>query len=65
MDTFLRFLYEFVNQIVSGIYTILQGVKQILNFPAFYNLVSQYKGDFTGAEWILVAITILFMIDAL
>ena len=32
MDTFLRFLYEFVNQIVSGIYTILQGIKQILNF---------------------------------
>ena len=62
MDTFLRFLYEFVNQIVSGLYSILQGIKQILNFPAFYNLVSQYKGDFTGAEWILVAITILFMI---
>ena len=62
MDTFLRFLYEFVNQIVAGLYSILQGIKQILNFPAFYNLVSQYKGDFTGAEWILVAITILFMI---
>ena len=62
MDTFLRFLYEFVNQIVAGLYSIVQGVKQMLNFPAFYNLVSQYKGDFTTAEWILVAITILFMI---
>ena len=62
MDTFLRFLYEFVNHIVSGLYSILIGIKEILNFPAFYNLVTQYKGDFTGAEWILVAITILFMI---
>ena len=66
MDTFLRFLYEFVNHIVSGLYSIvhglIEGIKQILNFPAFYNLVTQYKGDFTGAEWILVAITILFMI---
>ena len=66
MDTFLRFLYEFVNHIVSGLYSIahglFEGIKQILNFPAFYNLVTQYKGDFTGAEWVLVAITILFMI---
>ena len=66
MDTFLRFLYEFVNHIVSGLYSIvhglIEGIKQILNFPAFYNLVTQYKGDFTGAEWVLVAITILFMI---
>ena len=66
MDTFLRFLYELVNHIVSGLYSIfhglLEGLKQMLNFPAFYNLVTQYKGDFTGAEWVLVAITILFMI---
>lgn len=66
MDTFLRFLYELVNHIVSGLYSILhgliEGIKQILNFPAFYNLVTQYKGDFTGAEWALVAITILFMV---
>ena len=66
MDTFLRFLYELVNHIVSGLYSILhgliEGIKQILNFPAFYNLVTQYKGDFTGAEWALVAITILFIV---
>ena len=66
MDTFLRFLYELVNHIVSGLYSIVhglfEGIKQMLNFPAFYNLVTQYKGDFTGAEWVLVAITILFMI---
>ena len=66
MDTFLRFLYELVNHIVSGFYSIVKGlidgIKQILNFPAFYNLVTQYKGDFTGAEWAMVAITILFML---
>lgn len=66
MDTFLRFLYELVNHIVSGLYAIVsglgEGLKQILNFTAFYNLVTSYKNDFTGPEWILVAITILFMI---
>ena len=43
MDTFLRFLYELVNHIVSGLYSIVhglfEGIKQMLNFPAFYNLV--------------------------
>ena len=66
MDTFLRFLYELVNQIISGFFAIIKGIfeglKLIFNFTAFYNLVTQYKGDFTGGEWVLVAITILFMI---
>ena len=66
MDTFLRFLYELVNHIVTGLYTIVsglgEGLKQILNFTAFYNLVTSYKNDFTGPEWVLVGITILFMI---
>ncbi len=66
MDTFFRFLYELVNNIVSGLFTIgkglLEGLKLILNFTAFFNLVSQYQKDFTGPEWVLVAITILFMI---
>ena len=66
MDTFFRFLYELVNNIVSGLFTIgkglFEGLKLILNFTAFFNLVSQYQKDFTGPEWVLVAITILFMI---
>ena len=66
MDTFLRFLYEFVNQIVSGIVLIakglFEGLKQVFNFTSLYNIVTEYKNDFTGPEWVLVAITILFMI---
>ena len=66
MDTFLRFLYELINQIVSGIFSIfkgfIEGFKQIFNFTAFYNLVTHYKNDFSGPEWLLVAITVLFMI---
>ena len=66
MDTFLRFLYELVNQIISGFFAIIkglfEGLKLIFNFTAFYNLVTQYKGDFSGAEWVFVTITILFMI---
>ena len=63
MDTFVRFLYEFVRQIFSGFVSILQGlingIKQICNFTALYNIISEYKNDFTAPEWILVALTII------
>ena len=66
MNTFLRFLYEFVNQFISGLLSIVNGVingiKQFFNFPAYYNVISEYKNDFTGPEWVLTAITVLFMV---
>ena len=66
MDTFLRFLYEFVNQLISGLYIIAKGifdgVVQIFNFKTYYNILSEYKNDFSLPEWGLVALTILFML---
>ena len=66
MDTFLRFLYEFLNQFVSGIFAILNGfatgIKQLFNFTLYYNILSEYKNDFSMPEWLLVALTILFMV---
>ena len=66
MDTFVRFLYEFVNQFVSGLMSIvngiIEGVKKFFNFPVYFNIISEYKDDFSLAEWALVAITVLFMI---
>ena len=66
MDTFLRFLYEFVNQLISGIFMIFnglfQGIKQIFNFGLYYNILSEYKNDFSMPEWLLVILTVLFML---
>ena len=66
MDTFLRFLYEFVRQVSSGILSMfwgfINGVKQMFNFPVLFNIVSEYKKDFTGPEWILVGLTVIFML---
>ena len=66
MDTFLRFLYEFINQFVSGLWSIvsgfIDGIKQFFNFPAYYNVISEYKNDFSGPEWIFTALTVLFMV---
>ena len=66
MDTFLRFLYEFVRQVSSGIISIfwgfVNGIRQMFNFPVLFNIVSEYKKDFTGPEWVLVGLTVIFMI---
>ena len=66
MDTFLRFLYEYVNQLLSGLLSIfngiVEGIKSFFNFPAYFNIISEYKNDFNAPEWILAVITVLFMI---
>ena len=66
MNTFTRFLYEFLAQFFSGIRTIvgglIKGIGQLANIKAYSDVVSNYKGDFTMPEWIMVAIAILVMI---
>jgi len=66
MDTFVRFLYEFVRQVSSGLISIfwgfVNGIKQLFNVPVLFNILADYKKDFNGPEWVLVVITILFMI---
>ena len=66
MDTFVRFLYEFFHQAASGIFTIfnglVEGIKQFFSFNVYYNILSEYKVDFSMPEWVLVALTILFML---
>ena len=63
MDTFLRFLYEFLAQFVNGIKYIfmglINGIKSIFNLPGYMKVVDEYKSDFSMPEWVLVALAIL------
>ena len=63
MDTFTRFLYEFLSQFFSGIITILKGfgdgISQIFNIKSYENILENYKNDFSMPEWVLVVIAIL------
>ena len=63
MDTFLRFLYEFLAQFFNGIKYIVMGVfngfKSMFNLPEYLKVVREYKGDFSMPEWLLVGIAIL------
>lgn len=62
MDTYVRFLYEFLNTFFTGIKTIIvgfaEGIKQIFNIPEYIHLIKEYKNDFSIQEWVLVAIAV-------
>ena len=63
MDTYLRFLYEFLNEFFTGLKMIVlgfvQGIAQIFNIPGYVHLIKQYKNDFSVQEWVLVTIAII------
>ncbi len=69
MDTFLRFLYEFLSQFFNGIKYIVLGIfngfKSIFNIPEYIKVISEYKNDFSIPEWLLVGIAILITIALL
>lgn len=66
METFTRFLYEFLEQFFLGIKTIImgigKGIAQLANIKAYKDVIENYKGDFSMPEWLMVAIAILTMI---
>ena len=65
MDTFTRFLYEFLSQFFLGIKTIfiglVEGIKTIFSINTYIKILEQYKADFSGPEWLMVAIAILIL----
>ena len=66
MNTFLRFLYEFLSQFFNGIKYIVLGIfngfKAIFNIPEYIKVVNEYKSDLSMPEWLLVGIAILVTI---
>ena len=69
MDTFLRFLYEFLSQFFDGIVYIFKGLvngfKSMFNIPQYYKIVREYKNDFTMPEWLFVGLAILVVLAIL
>ena len=63
METFSRFLYEFLKQFFSGVITIIKsiwvGITETLNFKAYQTILDTYKNDLTTPEWVLVIISLL------
>lgn len=66
METFTRFLYEFLAQFFEGIRIIFnglwKGIIHLANIKAYTEVISKYKGDLSMPEWLMVGIAILVMI---
>ena len=66
METFTRFLYEFLEQFFSGLIGVLKAIgncfKQMFDFKAYQKILDTYKGDLSTPEWALVIISILVIL---
>ena len=69
MNTFLRFLYEFLSQFFNGVKYVLKGlfngIKTIFNIPAYVKVIDEYKNDFSIPEWLLVGVAVLITLAVL
>jgi len=65
MDTFVRFLYEFMSVFFEGFIGIFKGiilgVIQMFNVREYGYVISMYREDFKMGEWILVVIAIIVL----
>ena len=66
METYGRFLFEFLDQFFSGFKDIFEGFfsgfQKIFNIERYKEIVQYYKNDFSMPEWVLVAIAIASLI---
>ena len=63
MSTYVRFLYEFLDQLFGGVVNAVKdfflGVLQMFDVRAYAALIRHYSADFTGGEWFLVIVAII------
>ena len=66
MNTFTRFLYEFLNQFFSGVLIMFKGIgngiKDIFDITAYQKILDIYKDDLTLPEWALIIIVMLLIL---
>ncbi len=69
MNTFLRFLYEFLSQFFHGVMFIVEGIGKgfvsMFNIPEYIRVIDFYKNDFSMPEWLLVGIAVLVTLAVL
>ena len=69
MNTFIRFLFEFLSVFFEGVLSIVNGIingfAKMFNIKQYANVIENYKVEFSGSEWIAVVIAIIFMMAIL
>ena len=63
MNTYVRFLYEFLDQLFGGVVRAVKdfflGILQMFDVRAYAQLIKNYSSDFSGGEWFLVILAII------
>lgn len=66
MNTFIRFFYEFISIFVDGfmmvIKGIFEGICKMFNFGEYAKLISNYQGNFSAGEKILVTLSVIVLV---
>ena len=66
METYGRFLFEFLDQFFSGFKDIFlgffSGIQKIFNIGKYNEIIQYYKNDFSASEWVLVALAITSLV---
>ena len=66
MDTYFRFLFEFLSVFFNGIGMmingIVKGVIQIFNIKEYRYIIEFYRSDLTGGEMIMVVVAIAILV---
>ncbi len=66
METYGRFLFEFLHQFFSGFLEIFEGlwrgILNIFNIPEYYYIIQHYADDFQKSEWLLTGLAIICMV---
>lgn len=66
METYGRFLFEFLHQFFSGFLEIFgglwRGILNIFNIPEYYYIIQHYADDFQKSEWLLTGLAIICMV---
>ena len=66
MDTFFRFLYEFLSQFFNGVLDIIMGfvngLGKMFNIKQYISIIDFYKKDFSGPEWLFVVLAIVLLL---
>ena len=66
MDTFMRFIYEFLAKFFGAFWLIIKAIMnatvQIFDFRGYLKILNFYKDDFSGPEWLFVGFAVILMI---
>ena len=65
MDTVFKFLYEFLGQFFTSLWSIVTGIFKgivgMFDFPAYGKIISDYTSELGGLEWVIAIFAMLLL----